>query len=79
MSMIINLCGMPLLATFFILGTVDQVEDDLASVEITGLDQDPIQTTIHVSFFPCKVKEGDVFYYYEVDGITELRCGEPPE
>ena len=77
--MITNMYGMPLLAIFFMLGTIDQVEDDLAAVEITGLDQDPIQATIHVSFFPCTVKEGDVFYYYQVDGVTELRCGEPPE
>ena len=79
MNMITNMYGMPLLAIFFMLGTIDQVEDDLAAVEITGLDQDPIQATIHVSFFPCTVKEGDVFYYYQVDGVTELRCGEPPE
>ncbi len=79
MNTITSMCGMYLLATFFLLGTVDQVEDDLASVEITGLDQEPIQATIHVSFFPCTVKEGDVFYYYYVDGVTELRCGEPPE
>jgi hypothetical protein len=79
MKIITNMLGMPLLAVFFLLGTVDQVEGEIVSVEITGLDKNPTQSTIHISFFPCAVKEGDVFYYYRVDGVTELRCGEPPE
>ena len=62
MNIIANMFGMHLLAVFFILGTVDQVEGEIVSVEITGLDQKPTQTSIHISFFPCTVKEGDVLW-----------------
>jgi hypothetical protein len=79
MNIIANIISMHLLAVFFLLGTVDQVEGEIVSVEITGIDHRPIQSSIHISFFPCTVKEGDAFYYYQVDGVTELRCGEPPE
>ena len=79
MNIIKNMLGMHLLVGFFILGTVDQIEDEIASVEIVGLEQHPTQSSIHISFFPCEIKEGDVFYYYLIDGITEIRCGEPPE
>ena len=78
MNIITNIFSIPLLA-IFLLGTIDQIDGEIVSVEVTGLDHVITQLSIHVSFFPCKVKEGDAFYYYQVDGVTELRCGEPPE
>jgi len=26
---------------------------------------------------PCNVKEGDMFYFLEINGVVEVRCGEP--
>ena len=30
------------------------------------------------TFESCDIKEGDLFYTTEIDGVTEIRCGEPP-
>ena len=28
-------------------------------------------------FVPCEIKEGDMFHIVDVDGVVEVRCGEP--
>ena len=28
-------------------------------------------------FIPCKIDEGDMFYFVETGGVIEVRCGEP--
>tara|TARA_B100000700_G_scaffold320593_1_gene418167 strand:- start:254 stop:475 length:222 start_codon:yes stop_codon:yes gene_type:complete len=28
-------------------------------------------------FIPCKIAEGDMFYFVETGGVIEVRCGEP--
>ncbi len=76
--MIDNLFSLGLVLSF--LGTVDQVVGEIASVELSGISlAEPIQLDVPVLLFPCEVEEGDQFYATVVDGVTEIRCGEPPE
>ncbi len=63
----------------FTLGLVDQINDGIASVELTRSDNKVIYETMHVDMFPCMIYEGDLFYFVYVDGVTEIRCGEPPD
>ena len=58
------------------IGVVDSVNDKYAHVEITT-NEETIFTSMPVAMFPCEIKEGDMFYFEQVDGVTEIRCGEP--
>jgi len=60
------------------IGVVDSIEGDFASVEITTPDSDTVNLDMHVEMIPCEIEEGSVFYFENVDGVTEIRCGEPP-
>ena len=60
------------------LGMVDNVVGDYAAVEISDPSGEVTQVEIPVFLFPCDIKEGDHFYTFEVDGVREIRCGEPP-
>ncbi len=66
------------LAALFVLGLVDSIDGDIASVELSDRDGGISYSTMHTSLFPCSVREGDLFYFAHVDGVTEVRCGEPP-
>ena len=59
-------------------GSVDQIVDKNAHVEIINSNMEVEHTYLPVSIFPCQIKEGDYFYFVYVDGVTEVRCGEPP-
>jgi len=61
------------------LGTVDQVHKNVALVEITPSKGDSFQVELSTLIFPCKISEGDVFYFEYIDGVTEIRCGNPPQ
>ena len=67
-----------ILSMLFCIGIVDSIEDNVASVEFKTDDGGTYHTDIPVDFFPCNVEEGSQFYAQIVDGVTELRCGEPP-
>ena len=67
------------LGAVFLLGMIDQIEDGMAVVEITDSNYDIVHTTMPVTLFPCEVSEGDFFYFANVEGVTEIRCGEPNE
>ena len=70
-----------ILAIFSILvyaGMVDSVVGDYASVELSNSQGDITQIEIPILLFPCDIKEGDFFYTFEVYGVREIRCGEPP-
>ena len=54
------------------------IEEDIAVVEMISEDSEPITLELPVAIFPCEIKEGDWFYMEQIDGVTELRCGEPP-
>ena len=68
-----------LMIAMFTLGLVDQVEDDIAAVELTKSNNTIVYQTMHVGIFPCIINEGDFFYFVYIDDVTEIRCGEPPE
>jgi hypothetical protein len=48
-----------------------------ADVELTDSSGKMVPSVIDTAFFPCHVKEGDMFYITIENGVTELRCGEP--
>ena len=60
------------------LGMVDSIVGDYAAVEISNPNGEVNQVEIPVFLFPCEIKEGDQFYTFEIDGVREIRCGEPP-
>ena len=63
----------------FFIGVVDFINNDILTAEITTSAQTIETVTFPVQVFPCELKEGDMFYFVHVDGVTEIRCGEPPE
>ena len=62
-----------------LLGVVDQVHGDIVLVEITSPSGEYEQLHMPLWIFPCEVKDGEYFYIQNLDGITEVRCGEPPQ
>ena len=61
------------------LGLVDRIAADYAYVEFQDNDTAEIRyVEIPLMLFPCDIKEGDLFYTTEIDGVTEIRCGKPP-
>ena len=61
------------------IGTVDQIHDDIALVEVKSNNGDYFQTLLSTLIFPCELSEGDMFYFGHFDGVAEVRCGEPPD
>lgn len=67
-----------------LLGVVDRVHAwtphhrGWADVELTGSTGKTTTSVIDTAFFPCHIKEGGMFYITIENGVTELRCGEPP-
>jgi len=68
-----------LVTTLFCLGVVDFIEDDMARVEFKTDGDEAYHADIPVALFPCEIEEGSHFYAEIIDGVTEIRCGEPPE
>ena len=68
-----------ILTAVFVLGLVDQVEGGIAAVELSTAAGETAYYSMPVALFPCQVAEGDFFYFSHIDGVTEIRCGEPPE
>ncbi len=59
------------------LGVVDSVTSGVAHVEKTPANSETIDAYIPGSLFPCSVSEGDIFSLDIIDGVTEIRCGDP--
>ena len=59
------------------LGLVDSIESDYVVAEISNSQGEVSQLEIPVVFFPYHISEGDMFHILNIDGVTELRCGEP--
>ena len=68
-----------LVTTLFCLGVVDLIENGMASVEFRTDGDETYHADIPVELFPCEIKEGTPFYAEIINGVTEIRCGEPPE
>jgi len=60
------------------IGVVDSIHGNFASVEITMAEEEPVSLDIPVQMIPCEIEEGSMFYFENIDGVTEIRCGEPP-
>tara|TARA_R110002051_G_C8500721_1_gene464710 strand:- start:31 stop:249 length:219 start_codon:yes stop_codon:yes gene_type:complete len=60
------------------IGVVDSIHGNFASVEITMAKEDSVSLDIPVQMIPCEIEEGSMFYFENIDGVTEIRCGEPP-
>ena len=67
-----------ILAVVLYIGTVDSIDSEMASVEVTVGDEKTHQFEMPTLVFPCKIREGDVFYFLYENDVTEIRCGEPP-
>ena len=67
-----------LLTAFCLLGVVDQVYGSNVHVEMTTADGTLKAADLPLWLFPCKITEGDIFYFTKTNGVLELRCGEPP-
>ena len=61
-----------------LLGVIDQIHEGSVLVELNNPDGVIENFQMPVSVFPCEISEGDVFYINHIDGVTEIRCGEPP-
>jgi len=68
-----------MLVVVIMLGMVDSIEGGWVSAEVTN----PVGNVEYVDFpvelFPCIIAEGDMFYAQKINGVTEFRCGEPPD
>ena len=64
-------------AGLFCIGSVGVIEDGMAHVIFTTDGPKTYEADLPVELFPCEVSEGDLFYAQVIDGVTELRCGEP--
>tara|TARA_B100001250_G_scaffold329625_1_gene294348 strand:- start:506 stop:745 length:240 start_codon:yes stop_codon:yes gene_type:complete len=67
-----------LLVAFCLIGVVDQIHGQLVEAEVTNQDGVSDSIDLPLWMFPCEVSEGDMFYFTKVNGVLELRCGEPP-
>tara|TARA_Y100000004_G_C8693377_1_gene318524 strand:- start:175 stop:399 length:225 start_codon:yes stop_codon:yes gene_type:complete len=68
---------MAILASLFCIGSIDMIENGMAHVIFTTDGPESYEADIPVQLFPCEISEGDLFYAQIIDGVTELRCGEP--
>ena len=66
------------IAALFCIGSVDMIDKNIAHVIFTTGGQETYEADIPVQLFPCDIAEGDLFYAQVINGVTELRCGEPP-
>ena len=60
------------------IGTIDLIEDDIVVAQVTANDSEVRELILTTHMFPCEVGEGDMFYFSYSNGVTEIRCGEPP-
>lgn len=60
------------------LGVVDYIGTAYVLTELSKPDGSIEMKEFPVEIFPCEISEGDFFYFDIVDGVTEIRCGEPP-
>mgnify|MGYP003123164089 CR=1 FL=1 len=74
---------MKLLTTFVLIGTVDSMDDFLATVEINmnPATKQVGRAVMPISAFPCEIKEGDKFYILKLteDSIPVIMCKESEE
>jgi len=67
-----------IIATFLFIGVIDQIEKDIVFVVAKNAGEEQKEYLLPIDLIPCYVDEGDMIYAQIVDGVTEIRCGEPP-
>ena len=71
---------MKLLTTFVLIGTVDSMDDFLATVEINmnPATEKPGYAVMPITAFPCEIKEGDNFYILKLtpESVPVIICKE---
>ncbi len=60
-----------------LLCVVDQVIDQAVIAEVSEVSGKSKFIEMPKIVIPCSVKEGDMFHVINVDGVVEVRCGEP--
>ena len=68
---------MAIIASLFCIGSVDMIENGMAHVIFTTDGPDSYEADMPVELFQCDISEGDMFDTQIIDGVTELRSGEP--
>ena len=61
-----------------LMGLVDSIDHNIVAAEVTTSEHTQEIMYFPLQLFPCAIEEGDMFYFAYVDGVTEIRCGEPP-
>ena len=65
------------LVGLLMLGVIDQVDGAFIVAEVSDSSGKISQVSIPASLLPCKPEEGEMFYFSYLNGVTEIRCGEP--
>ena len=68
-----------ILTTFLFMGIIDLIEEDIAFVVVDNPGEEQQEYLIPVKLIPCQINEGDMIYALIEGGVTEIRCGEPPD
>ena len=63
---------MTAVAVVFLIGTVDNIEDDVVAVEITDSNYETRHTQMPIELFPCEISEGDFFHFANVQSQQPL-------
>jgi len=69
---------MKTLLALFLMGTVDNIENDHATVELVDINYQLVNKVVPLDLFPCFIEEGDMFYIEYGPRSAHLLCGEPP-
>jgi len=59
------------------IGIVDQIHDNMVTVELSTMDGRHETLEFNLMLFPCEIQESEMFHIIQADGVTEIRCGEP--
>lgn len=70
---------MKLLTGLALLGMVDSIESDYLIAELSDASGNINFVEMPIILIPCNIKEGDFFHIRIIDGVSEIRCGEPQE
>ena len=68
---------MAIIASLFCIGAVDMIDNGVAHVIFTTDGPESYEADIPIELFPCEISEGDLFYAQVINGVTEIRCGQP--
>lgn len=60
-----------------LLCVVDQVTNETVIAEVSESTGSTKITEIPKLVIPCELSEGDMFHIVNIEGVVEVRCGEP--